>query len=111
MQEKYLKAGLNYDIIISKYPNIQEYEETVNVYLDDPFFKDLEKYLEDYDYELAKDAIKGLFILAQELCLYPLYMALMEIYEDIENEDEKPIMGHYKDMIKVYENIRGIFAC
>ena len=111
MQEKYKKVGLNYSIILEKYKDINEYEEIVNAYLEDPFFKDLKNYLEDEDYELAKDALKGLYILAQDLCLYPLYMALMEIYEDIENEDANPIMGHYKEMMKVYKKIKGAFVC
>ena len=39
MKEKYKSCGLNYDIIIEKHPNINEYEETVNAYLDDENMK------------------------------------------------------------------------
>ena len=78
MKEKYKSVGLDIDQILEKYPNIQEYEEIANAYLADPFFEDINHYLEDEDYELAKDALKGLFVLAQELRMYPLYIKLVE---------------------------------
>jgi len=109
MKEKYEKVGLNYDLIIEKYPNLNEYEEIVNAYLSDPFFEELETYLDDEDYALAKDATKGLYILAQEIYLYPLYIALCDIYEDIEEEMYKEVMTHYKDMMVVYNRIKGVF--
>ena len=40
MKNKYRKVGLDYDLIIEKFPNINEYEEAVNAYLSDEFFKD-----------------------------------------------------------------------
>ncbi|MBR0462735.1 MAG: hypothetical protein IJJ00_08515 [Erysipelotrichaceae bacterium] len=109
MKEKYAKVGLNYDLIAGRYPDINEYEEIVNAYLSDPFFEELEDYLDDEDYALAKDALKGLYILAQDLYLYPLYMAIMEVYEDIEEELYMDVMGHYKEMMAVYKKIRGAF--
>ena len=33
MRNKYASCGLNYDIILERYPNISEYEEIVNAYL------------------------------------------------------------------------------
>lgn len=109
MENKYKSAGLDYNLIIDKYPNIQEYEEIVNTYLSDPFFKEIGDYLNNEDYALAKDATKGLYILAQELYLYPLYMALLEVYEDLEEEIYKDVTTHYNEMLKVYEKIKGIF--
>jgi len=109
MQEKYKSVGLNYDEIIEKYPNLQEYEVTVNAFLSDPFFNELQGYLDDEDYALAKDATKGLFILAQELRLMPLYVALMEIYEDIDEECYSDVQGHYKEMLNVYHKIKEVF--
>ena len=109
MKEKYAKIGLNYDLILEKYPNINYYEETVNAYLDDPFFNELKDMLENEDYALAKDAVKGLYILASELCLYPLYEVLLDIYEDLEYETYDTVLNHYKDMIKVYKKIRDNF--
>ena len=109
MKEKYAKVGLNYDLILEKFPNIDYYEQTVNAYLDDPFFKELEGMLEDEDYALAKDATKGLYILASELCLYPLYEALLDIYEDLEYETYDTVLGHYEDMMEKYNKIRSIF--
>lgn len=110
MREKYAKVGLDYDLISDKYKDLQEYEEIVNAYLSDPFFRELGDYLDNEDYALAKDATKGLFILAQELFLYPLYLALMEIYEDLEDEIYVDVISHYKEMIEVYEKIRGVFC-
>jgi len=109
MKDKYESVGLNYDLIVSKYPNLNEYEEIVNSYLSDPFFIELEKYLDDEDYAIAKDATKGLYILAQELYLYPLYIALCDIYEDIEEEMYKEVISHYKDMMAIYNRIKGVF--
>ena len=45
----------------------------------------------------------------QELYLYPLYIALMEVYEDIEEEMYKESITHYREMIRVYEQMRGSF--
>ncbi len=109
MKEKYKNCGLNYDIIIEKHPNINEYEETVNAYLDDEFFVDLENMLQEEDYAMAKDAAKGLYILASDLCLFPLYETLLEIYEDLEYETYDQVMGHYDDMMKAHKRIRGMF--
>ena len=109
MRTKYESCGLNYDLIINKFPNLNEYEETVNAYLDDPFFNELEDYLDNEDYAMAKDATKGLYVLASELLLLPLYESLLEIYEDLEYETYDEIMNHYKDMIVVYKKLRGIF--
>lgn len=109
MKEKYAKVGLNYDLIIEKYPNLDVYEETVNAYFSDPFFKELKDMLQDEDYAIAKDAVKGLYILASELCLYPLYEKLLDIYEDLEYEDYKEVLDKYDDMLNTYNKIRGVF--
>ena len=109
MKEKYESCGLNYDLILEKYTNINYFEETVNAYLDDPFFKELKDMLEGEDYALAKDAVKGLYILASELCLFPLYEALLDIYEDLEFETYDDVLKHYEEMMQKYNKIRGIF--
>ena len=109
MKKKYESCGLNYELIVEKYPNLDQYEEIVNAYLSDPFFSELEQMLEDEDYALAKDATKGLYILASDLCLYPLYEALLEIYEDLEYETYGDVLNHYKEMMVIYENIRRVF--
>ena len=109
MKNKYKKVGLDYDLIIEKYPNINEYEETVNAYLSDEFFKDLETMIDEEDYAMAKDATKGLYVLASELYLFPLYEKLLEIYEDIEYETYGDLKQHYQEMIETYQRIRGVF--
>ena len=109
MRNKYRKVGLDYDLIIDRYPNINEYEETVNAYLSDEFFKDLRIMLEEEDYALAKDATKGLYVLASQLCLFPLYEKLLEVYEDLEYETYGEVNEHYEDMMETYDRIRGVF--
>ena len=109
MKEKYASVGLNYDLILEKFPDINNYEETVNAYFADPFFNELKNMLEDEDYALAKDAVKGLYVLASELCLYPLYESLLDIYEDLEYEIYTDTIKKYNDMILIYKKIRGVF--
>lgn len=111
MIDKYKNAGLDYELIISKFPDNNDYEKIVKTYLEDPFFEQLKDYLDDEDYALAKDATKGLFILAQELYLYPLYIALMEIYEDIEEEIYNDLINKYNQMYEIYKKIQGVFVC
>ena len=109
MKKKYASVGLNYDLICEKYPDIAEYEDIVNTYLADEFFKDLEVMLEEEDYALAKDAVKGLYILASQLCLFPLYETLLEVYEDLEYEMYAEVREHYQNMMDRYRKIREIF--
>ena len=109
MKEKYASVGLNYDLICERYPDIAEYEDTVNAFLADEFFRNLEEMLEEEDYAMAKDAVKGLYILASQLCLFPLYEGLLEVYEDLEYEMYADIREHYRDMMGRYSRIRGIF--
>ena len=109
MKNKYRSIGLDYDLIIEKYPNINEYEETVNAFLSDEFFKDLKVMLEEEDYALAKDATKGLYVLSGQLYLFPLYEKLLEVYEDLEYEVYQDVNEHYRDMYETYLKIRGKF--
>ena len=109
MRKKYKSVGLDYDLILDRFLNISDYEETANAYLDDEFFRQLEDMIEEEDYAMAKDAVKGLYILASDLCMFPLYEALLEIYEDLEFETYKEIKEHYREMIGVYRRIREIF--
>lgn len=109
MKNKYKSVGLDYDLILEKFKDVNEYEETVNAYLADEFFKELEVMLDEEDYALAKDATKGLYILASELCLYPLYEKLLEVYEDLEYEVYQDVISHYHDMFDTYSRIRGVF--
>lgn len=111
MKEKYRSVGLDYDLIVSKYPNINEYESIVNAYFEDEFFVKLKEYLDDEDYELAKDAVKGLYTLAEELYLFPLYMALLDIYEDIEEEIYNELIKKYDSMYEIYKKMKGVFVC
>ena len=109
MKKKYESCGLNYELIADRYPDLNEYEDIVNTYLSDEFFHQLEEMLDQEDYAMAKDALKGLYILASDLCLYPLYEGLLEIYEDLEYEMYTDTMHHYQEMMNTYQKIRGIF--
>lgn len=109
MKKKYESVGLNYELISEKYVDLGYFEEAVNAFLEDEFFKELDMMLCDEDYAMAKDATKGLFILAQELLLFPLYEKLVEIYEDLEYETYTDIKSHYEEMMEVYKKIRGVF--
>ncbi len=109
MKNRFEELGLNYDLINEKYPNIDEYKNIVKFYLDDEFFEGIGTYLEGEDYALAKDACKGLFILAQDLYLYPLYIALMEVYEDLEEKTYGDVLKHYDEMKLIYEKFKGVF--
>ena len=110
MRDKYNNCGLNYDLIIEKYPNISEYEETVNAYLDDEFFSEMKIMIEQEDYAMAKDACKGLYILANDLYLFPLYEALLDLYEAIEYEEYSDLSSRYDEVMKRHNRIRNIFA-
>ena len=109
--DKYKSAGLDYELILSKFKDKAEYEKIVKAYLEDPFFEQLKDYLDDEDYALAKDATKGLFILAQDLYLYPLYIALLDIYEDLEEEIYADLINKYVKMHEVYEKVKEVFSC
>ena len=109
MKNKYQSVGLNYELIVDKYPNLNEYEEIVNAYLSDPFFNEIEGMIMDEDYAMAKDASKGLYILAQELCLYPLYISLVDIYEDLDDEDGASALKHARELRDTYLRIKGVF--
>ena len=110
MKEKYKMLGLDYDLIASEFPDLNEYETVVSTYFTDPFFLELREMIEAQDYEMVKDAAKGLYFLAQDLKLYPLYYALVEIYADIEEETVNDLMKHYEEMLAVYQKMRGVFC-
>ena len=100
MENTLKSLGLDVELIKSKYPDFDEYMNIVKFYLKDEFFEEIGTFLENEDYALAKDACKGLFILAQDLCLYPLYITLME-------EEYKDVIKHYDEMKLVYDRFVG----
>ena len=107
MENTLKKLGLDVELIKSKYPDFDEYMNIVKFYLKDEFFEEIGTFLENEDYALAKDACKGLFILAQDHCLYPLYITLMEVYEDLCEEEYKDVIKHYDEMKLVYDRFVG----
>ena len=107
MKEKYKKCGLNYELILDKYPNIDEYEQIVHAYLEDEFFNDMKTMIEQDDFEMLKDACKGLFILANDLYLMPLYESLLELYESLEYEEYGNLMNEYNNVMSRHARIRN----
>ena len=109
MKSKYQKVGLDFDLINSKFKDISEYENTVMIFFDDPNFTDLKTFIEQEDYAMAKDAVKGLYTLSLDLYLMPLYLLLVDIYEDLEYEEYKDLLNKYNLMYDKYKEIRTIF--
>ena len=79
--------------------------EVIRIYLKDEFFEELLYYIEKEDYALAKDAAKGLYILALEFKLYRLYETLIDIYENLEGEFYKDLLTHYHTMKAEHERL------
>ena len=109
MKSKYQKVGLDFDLIQSKYKDINEYEQIVTAFFEDPHFEELKTFIDDGDYAMAKDACKGLYTLSLELYLMPLYMILVDIYEDLEYEEYKGLSAKYEEMYQKYKEIKAIF--
>ena len=80
-------------------------DRVIKAYLDDEFFMSLQDYLDNEDYALAKDATKGLYVLAQKLELYDLYMALVDLYEDIDGAFYQDIATHYAAVKKIHAQL------
>lgn len=110
MKSKYQKVGLDFDLINSKFKDISEYENTVMIFFEDPNFIELKNFIDDEDYAMAKDAVKGLYTLSLDLYLMPLYLLLVDIYEDLEYEEYKDLKNKYNKMTQKYNEIRGIFC-
>ncbi|MBR2801629.1 MAG: hypothetical protein IKE21_03395 [Erysipelotrichaceae bacterium] len=91
MEDKYTKCGIDKALVEETFGDLQEYERTLKFYLEDEFFEDLPAFLETEDYAMAKDAAKGLYILADELKVFTLYQALLDVYEDLCYEEYKEL--------------------
>ena len=55
------------------------YDEYEIICLDDEFFEEIPLFIKDQDYEMAFDALKGLYILAEQFRLMRLYEYLLEV--------------------------------
>ena len=81
----------------------------IKAYLEDEFFFDIREYLKKEDYALAKDATKGLYILAGELALFYLYDKLLDLYEDLEYEEYDHVLEHYEEMFTVFKRLKEAY--
>lgn len=84
--------------------------EVIKFYLNDEHFTEIRVFLENEDYAMAKDATKGLYLLAMQLRLFGLYEALLEIYEDLDAEFYKDVIGHYEDMFEEYSKLKEVYT-
>lgn len=83
--------------------------EVIRFFLRDEFFESLNDYLTDEDYALAKDALKGLYILALKLRLFNLYECLLDLYEDLEGEYYQDVFSHYEAMMKEHKRLKEVY--
>lgn len=83
--------------------------KAIKYYLEDEFFTDLINYLNYEDYAMAKDATKGLYILAQELKLFRIYERLLDIYEDLDAEFYDDLYEHHRLMIEEYNHLKEVY--
>ena len=81
----------------------------IKAYLEDEFFEGIGEYLKKEDYALAKDATKGLYILASELALFGLYDRLLDLYVDLEYEEYNHVLEHYEAMYQEYKRLKEAY--
>lgn len=105
------RKGINIEEVKHSFPNLKNYEESLKCYLHDDFFTTLDSFVVSQDYAMAKDATKGLMILAQELKVFKLYQALSEVYEDLLEEEYQEINKHLASVTMLHKELRGIFEC
>ena len=101
-----MENELNLEVI----DNTSADAEVIRFYLNDEHFTEIKVFLENEDYAMAKDATKGLYLLAMQLRLFGLYQALLDIYEDLEAEFYKDVIGHYDTMFEEYSKLKEVYA-
>jgi hypothetical protein len=101
--DKYTKNKINTGLVLNDFHTIEAYEEALRFYLQDDFFDELKGFLDNNDFEMAKDALKGLYILAGDLKLFPLYESLLEIYQDLLEEEYRYLGERYETMKAIHD--------
>ena len=76
----------------------------------DEFFNEMKTMIIDEDHEMLKDACKGLYILANDLYLFPLYEALLDLYESVEYEEYNNLLSQYDQVMERHSKIRKNFV-
>ena len=107
--ERYIRNRINTDLVLNEFKTLEAYEETLRFYLQDEFFDELKTFLEENDFEMAKDALKGLYILAGDLKLFRLYEALLEIYQDLLEEEYRYLDERYAAMKEIHDRLKEDF--
>ena len=107
--DKYLRNKINPGLVLNEFSSLEAYEEALRFYLQDEFFLQLKEYLDNNDFEMAKDALKGLYILAGDLKLFPLYEALLEIYQDLLEEEYRYLGERYEAMKSIHTSLSEDF--
>ena len=88
--DKYLRNKINPGLVLNEFSSLEAYEEALRFYLQDEFFLQLKEYLDNNDFEMAKDALKG------------LYEALLEIYQDLLEEEYRYLGERYEAMKSIH---------
>lgn len=101
-----MENELNFEVI----DNTGFDAEVIRFYLEDEHFHEIKTFLENEDYAMAKDATKGLYLLAMELRLFKLYETLLDIYEDLEAEFYNDVLGHYDEMYQEYLKLKEVYV-
>lgn len=108
-EQNYLDSGIDLDEVLRDFPVLEEYEESLRYFLGDEFFLQLPEWVETEDYGMAIDAVKGLYILAGELKVFPLYIALLEVYEDLLYQEYKDIKQHTTHVLHLHQELIKIW--
>ena len=96
--------------VISSEKYDEETLRAIKFYLADEFFDELKNYLETEDYNMAKDVVKGLYILAGEFKFFKLYQCLIDIYEDLMYDEYKSVIDHYEKMYVEYGRLKEVYC-
>lgn len=109
MKTEFEKRAILIDDIIQNYTDLDEYKKVARTYLNDDFFEELPIFIAQNDYEMAKDALKGLYILALELRMIRLYQELLEIYECLIDEEYKNLDDNVKKVMEIRTDLLEFF--
>ena len=116
MKNKYERLGLIEEEIAKgllelNLNTMQEYDEAVLFFLNDTHFEEIGDFLDVGDFAMAKDATKGLFYLAGDLMLLPLYEKILEVLADLNDEDYSEVIKHYEAMLESRNAFIKEFSC
>lgn len=110
-EDKYKESGISFAEVQEAFPDIAEYERSLIFYLRDENFQQLQEWIKAEDFNLAMDAVKGLYILASELKIYRLYTALVDVYQDLLYEEYKELSLHSTAVETLHHSLCEVWGC